>query len=352
MKNFYLFLLKCAAILLVIGLVSCEGDIGQTGPAGPAGPTGAQGPQGVAGADGQNGATTCSDCHGSNQLITAKSFQWENSIHYLGGHFERNQARCAGCHTSQGFLDRIASGEMAASQDIEDPLPQNCYTCHQIHQTYTEADWALTAQDPVTLWVGGETVDVGRGNLCLNCHQPRVPSPALPTPGVDEMLEITSTRYGPHHGAQGALFAGEGAYEVGTGYENSAHTTAVAHACVTCHMAATIDGRDAGGHTFRVETEGGEINPNGCVVCHPTGVQELVETTQAGVEALLDSLSVKLQAIGIMTDAGRSVPGTYTSTQVGALYNYKYVEEDQSRGVHNAKYARTLLSNSITALDE
>lgn len=351
MKNLYVFFLKCAAILLVVGLIGCEGDIGQTGPAGPAGP---QGPQGVAGADGQNGATTCSDCHGSNQLITSKSFQWENSIHYLGGAFERNQASCAGCHTSQGFLDRIASGEINASADVEDPLPQNCYTCHEIHQTYTQDDWELTAQDPVTFWVGGETADLGKGNLCISCHQPRIPSPALPTPGVDEMLEITSTRYGPHHGAQGTLFTGNGAYEVGEGYENSVHTTAVAESCITCHMATVFDGRAAGGHTFRVETEGGEINPAGCVMCHPDedGLEALVESTQAGIESLLDSLGTQLQAIGIMNESGRSIPGTYSSTQVGVLYNYKFVEEDNSKGVHNAKYARTLLENSITALNE
>ena len=341
-----------AILLLATFIIGCEGDEGPQGPVGPAGPIGQTGPSGQ---DGQNGAENCVDCHGNNQLITAKMFQWENSVHYLGGHYDRNAATCAACHTSQGFLDRIATGEMAASADVEDPLPQNCYTCHQIHQTYTAADWALTAQEPVTLWVGGATVDLGRSNQCLNCHQPRFRTPEVPTPGVDEMLEITSAFWGPHHGAQGALFTGNGAYEVGTGYENSSHTTQVVEGCINCHMASAIEGRGAGGHTFRVETEDGDLNVNGCTQCHAAGViEDLVAITQGEIQALLDELNTKLKDIGILAPrfgTDRAVPGTWSSTQVGALWNYLYVVEDQSKGVHNAQYAKTLLANSIASLE-
>lgn len=169
------------SIITAFSFIGCEGDIGPQGVVGPAGPTGPTGPGGANGQDGQNGAENCLECHGSNQLITAKMFQWENSGHALGGNFERNFSQCSGCHTSQGFLDRIATGAGAEySAFIDDPLPQNCYTCHSIHQTYTAEDWAYTAPDPVTLWLNGETVDVGQGNQCLNCHQPRVPSDGIP----------------------------------------------------------------------------------------------------------------------------------------------------------------------------
>ncbi len=346
---------RVAAILLIFAFIGCEGDIGPVGPAGPAGPAGPSGPAGLNGQDGQNGAENCVDCHGNNQLITAKMFQWENSIHALGGRYERNAARCAGCHTSQGFLDRIADGGTQATMDVVDPLPQNCYTCHQIHTTYTDADWAFTWSDPVTLWVGGATVDVGKGNQCVICHQPRVPSPAIPEVGETGMLEITSSRYGPHHGAQGAMFNGEGAYEIGDGYSNSSHTSLVADACITCHMAEVADGRAAGGHTFRVESEDGELNTNGCVQCHDDedALVALVASTQAGIDELMTELGDKLIEIGILSSSNResSVRGTWDALQVGALWNYKYVLEDQSKGVHNAKYARTLLRNTIAALE-
>ena len=338
--------------------MSCEGDQGPQGPTGPAGPTGPEGPAGI---DGQNGAENCLDCHGSNQLITAKLFQWENSVHALGGHYERNQASCAGCHTSQGFLERIKSGEPNASADVEDPLPQNCFTCHQIHQTYTSADWASTASEPVNFWVGGETADIGKGNLCINCHQARVPSPALPEPGVDGMATVTSSRYGPHHGSQGVLFTGNAAYEVpgAEPYANGAHTALVENACITCHMATVSGGREAGGHTFRVTSEAGSLNTSGCIQCHTNAseLNDLVDATQAEIEDLLLQLGTRLNELGILKDdltsanASSSAPLNLTNVQLGVLWNYQYIREDKSFGVHNGKYARALLKNSLAAIN-
>jgi len=333
----------------IFGLISCEGDIGPQGPTGPSGPAGPQGP------DGQNGVENCMECHGSSQLITAKLFQWESSVHATGGHYERNIDRCAGCHTSQGFLDMISTGGSQASMTIEDPLPQNCYACHKIHQSYTDADWDLTQQDPVTFWASGETADLGLSNLCISCHQARVPSPAIPPVGEDAVYNITNKRYGPHHGAQGVMFTGSSAYLVGTGYQNSVHTTAIQDACVTCHMAPIMGQNEAGGHTFRVVSEDGELNSNGCVMCHPDDdvLEGLMASTQSSVQTLLDSLGTKLNEMGLLDDDLQYavVPQDFTSLQLGVLWNYQYVKEDNSGGVHNAKFATTLLENSIAALE-
>lgn len=351
-KLFFILLLSFVTALSFMG---CEGDVGPQGIQGETGPSGPQGPSGNDGEDGQNGAENCLECHGNNQLITAKIFQWENSLHNLGGTYERNISLCAGCHTSQGFLDRIATGGMTASMDIAEPLPINCYTCHNIHQTYTQEDWSFTQSSPVTINLTGETVDFGKGNQCLNCHQPRIPSDGIPDVSATGDYAITSTRYGPHHGAQGTMLAGvgiAGGYEIGSGYTNSLHTILVENACVTCHMAPLMDGRAAGGHTFRVSTEEGEINFNGCVECHSNDEAEtLVTNTQADITEKLETLAGLLRDIGILNaDANRSVPGTYSAVEVGCYYNYIFIVEDKSLGVHNAKYAKTLLNNSIAAL--
>ena len=332
--------------LVLVGFESCKGDQGVVGPAGPAGP---EGPIG------QDGVENCMDCHNNSQLISEKLFQWEFSVHALGGHYERNTASCAGCHTSQGFLDRLLTGDMNASMEIENPLPQNCYTCHKIHDSYTESDWDNTTRDPVTLWVGGANVDLGVANLCINCHQARVPTPALPAVGETETYTLTNKRYGPHHGSQGMVFTGNGAYEIGTGYENSLHTTLVENACITCHMASIMGGNEAGGHTFRVISEEGDLNIAGCVQCH-TDTDDL-ETkytdTQADITILLDSLGNRLNALGLLDDdlAYAVVPQDFTSLQLGVLWNYQYIKEDKSLGVHNYKFAKTLLENSIEALE-
>lgn len=346
------------AFVLAIGLISCTGDDGDTGPAGPTGQTGPAGPTGPEGPEGM-GFQDCIACHQS-QKISAKIFQWEHSVHATGGHFVRNQASCAACHTSQGFLDRIASGAMSASMDTEDPLPQNCYTCHQIHSTFTEADWALTASDPVTFWVGGETKDLGKGNLCINCHQARVPSPALPDPATGGTISITSSRYGPHHGAQGMMLTGSGAYEVGTGYVNSAHGNPALNenGCIACHM-ATAQGVESGGHTFRVSNEDGDLNYAGCLACHADEdeVDALVADARTEIDALMEELKTKLVDLGILNpttdlaNASSSNPLELNEHQAGALWNYKFVEEDKSRGIHNFKFAKKLLENSIAALN-
>jgi hypothetical protein len=42
----------------------------------------------------------------------------------------------------------------------------------------------------------------------------------------------------------------------------------------------------------------------------------------------------------------------YPVEAVAALYNYKFVLEDRSKGVHNTPYAVQLLMDSIKALDK
>jgi formate-dependent nitrite reductase cytochrome c552 subunit len=238
---------------------------------------------------------------------------------------------------------------------IADPLPQNCYTCHNIHQTYTEADWALTSQDPVTLWVSGATVDIGKGNQCINCHQARVPSPALPVPGEAGTINLTNKRYGPHHGAQGMAYTGKGGYEIGDGYSNSLHTSLVTNSCATCHMAAVDGGRETGGHTFRVISEGGDINTAGCAQCHSDAgaLRTRVDDTQTEIAGLLNQLGTRLNELGLLDDdlEYAVTPQDFTSMQLGIIWNYQYVKEDKSLGVHNYKYIKTLLENSIAALN-
>jgi hypothetical protein len=341
------------SFLFTFAMVSCEGDQGPIGLTGENGPQGPQGPEGPEGA----GFQDCAACHQS-QKIAAKTFQWENSVHATGGHYERNTATCAGCHTSQGFLEVVATGNQNPVATIEDPLPQNCYTCHQIHSTFTDGDWALTQSDPVTLWEGGQTLDFGKGNLCISCHQPRVVSPPLPDPSTGGTVNITSSRYGPHHGPQGVMLPGVGGYEVAGSepYTNSAHTALLAnnteHACIGCHM-ATAQGTASGGHTFKVVDDDGDLNYAACVRCHTDNnmLDDLVLDRQSQIDTLMSQLLDVLVAQGVATSSGRSVPGEFVGHQAGAFYNYKYVEEDQSLGVHNFKYAKALLINSREAIE-
>ncbi len=351
-----LSILSLLCLLLAFGMTSCEGDEGPAGIAGDTGPIGPTGPEGPEG----NGFQDCVACH-QTQAIAAKMLQYDNSVHATGGHYSYNWTSCAVCHTSQGFLERVETGSPMTAAPVEDPLPQNCYTCHEIHRTFTADDWVLTQTGPVTLWEGGETVDLGQSNLCISCHQPRVVSPPLPDPATGGSINITNKRYGPHHGPQGVMLSGLVGYEVAgsESYSNSVHTFLLANntanGCISCHM-ATAQGSSAGGHTFRVTSEGGSLNDAGCSTtsCHPAGTAgDLMDDRQMQIDTLLNDLRTVLVDKGLL-DANTDyaiVPQDFDAHEAGALYNFKYVLEDKSRGVHNFKYAKALLINSKEAIE-
>ena len=61
---------------------------------------------------------------------------------------------------------------------------------------------------------------------------------------------------------------------------------------------------------------------------------------------------VELEAAGFVDTAGHAISGVVIPSvdSAGALYNYIYVEEDRSFGVHNTNYAVGLLQSSINFL--
>ncbi len=344
-----------ASLLGILMLTACiEGPEGPAGPAGAAGPTGAQG---VAGSDANQ---NCTQCHDDDTGIKVRQIQWEASVHATGGNFERgNSASCAACHSHEGFVERIAAGTQTAAAGIDNPSPPNCRTCHQIHTTYTDADYNLTTQAPFDLWINDVEVDYGKGTLCAQCHQPRVPNPMPVLGGAD--VAITSSYWGAHYTSMGAFLGSTGGYElVGTeAYPTSpfAHADVATNAdgCVTCHM-ATPFGDQAGGHTMKMEYfYHGSDTPNtaGCETCHSsadTWDDFDYGNVQTDVQALLVTLKAQLETLGIMDGTDHAIAGTWTADQAGALLNYLMAYHDGSSGVHNPTYIKALLTNTIASL--
>jgi len=299
--------------------------------------TGAEGPQGP---PGEIADLTCTECHDSGSDITARRAQYDNSLHGFGLDFERNGASCAICHTNEGFMLSLDMGT-DIGVDVENPSTIQCRTCHEIHETFTDDDWALRVTAPVDLVLAGETVDYGMGNLCATCHQSRW-AYEVPVMGAAADVEITSTRFGPHHGPQSAMLAGLDGYG---GYSGSnVHLDFVPEGCPTCHMADAY-GKQAGGHSMVMAYEyHGHEEPNvaGCIPCHA----DLETFDRNGVitevEELLAELKGLLVAQGLLTESD--------STVAGAVWNYKLVTEDKSKGIHNPAYTKFLLNTAIDAL--
>lgn len=322
-------------VILIVFVISCTKE----------------GPQGMPGLDAE---VICGTCHNVNSDILAKQSQFQTSLHASGSTSERNSNNCAVCHTSQGFVERIATGADTTLATIDNPVHINCRTCHNIHLDYAASDYDLVTSSPVSFWLNGETFDFGNANICANCHQSRVPSdmPVVSGPNV----EITSTRFGPHHGPQGAMFAGTGGFEIpgALSYNSSQHTNLVSDGCVKCHMPNPY-GTQAGGHTFNmtyVYHGHDAIWQEGCGDCHTdaSALSTKIDDTADDIDMLLASLRSKLITEGVLDSSDYAVKGTYSALLAGAVWNYKFVLEDRSNGAHNFNYAKALLSNTIDAL--
>lgn len=349
-----------AALLLVALLVTMAGCVGEEGPQGPAGPAGPQGPPGL---DGENVTDLCLSCHDEEGTVSTKIYQWNLSGHGMGEAWELEGGRdnCTACHSATGFVDWVAAGA-ATNEIVADPdnTPIDCRGCHQIHTTYTPADFALTTTDPVTLivpehvqlappegedWVEREAIyDAGKSNLCANCHQSRT-APPLPTTGgvTVSALEVThlpNTHYGPHHGPQATMIMGINGYP-GSG-EVSPHYSQVEDGCVTCHMTGDPTATE-GGHTFTPTLEA-------CQSCHE-GLDTFDRRgVQTEVQQLLGDLGDLLIENGVMTADGVPIVGEHEEWEVGAWFNYIYTIDDGSMGVHNPFYTIELLEDSIAQL--
>ncbi|MBD3401503.1 hypothetical protein GF420_01305 [candidate division GN15 bacterium] len=300
----------------------------------------------------------CFGCH--NGQMDAEQGEWQNSTHASGNNIDytnRGGRDCTACHNQEGFISFINTGTLPA-EPFSSVSAIGCFACHNPHET---GDFSLRAVDAYTL-PDGSSFDHESGNLCANCHHSRLDSRTI----VDG---VSVSRYwGPHHGPQGDMINGSNGFEFpGEGYSfpSSPHATQVREACIGCHMGnpQAHQGYDIGGHSFNMVDEGsGETLIGLCAdgACHP-GVEVydftadadydndgVVEGYQTEIAGMLDSLSTLLQNGGYFDGSNYPVSGTIADANIaGAMYNYKFVEEDQSHGIHNFRYARSLLEASI-----
>jgi hypothetical protein len=307
--------------------------------------TGCQGPAGPAGKD---ASSTCKDCHVGDMYLYGKIVEYNQSVHATGGTSVRGtEATCSACHCDEGFVARMDGKPL---YNVANPTPINCRTCHHIHETYTIADTALRTAYAVTLHGAftDSTIEYsrGKGTLCMNCHQSR---PLAWTPDAQGMINVSSSHWGPHHGTQTNTLLGTGYAEItGTGmlpYQNDFHTKGVAEACVTCHMYEA-------GHTFDPNVE--SCNASGC---HNGDLTDFnYNGVQDSVASWLKQLSDKLADAGMLkynadSSSTSEVTGNYPENQAKALFNYEGIKDDKSMGVHNFKYVKALLKNSIAVFN-
>ena len=238
--------------------------------------------------------TNCMECHNDTTIITDKQTGMSTAVHGTGGAYVRGtRASCTACHSGGSFSKMVAEGLAPNTMPEGDPNPtrQDCRTCHQIHTSYTTADWALETTEPVDIYALTETVfDGGKGNLCANCHQPRR---SIADPDADGNIAVTSTHWGPHHGPQSAMLLGKGGAGDVVGRASFGHYGLVDDTCVTCHIGANNS------HTF-------EAVSASCNQCHDEDFD--LDGKQDAVQVKLTELHDLLEAAGMYHD-GHPVVG-------------------------------------------
>lgn len=363
-------------------------------------------------------ADMCGSCHGE-PARHGRYQQWQLSSHanYELATDESQSGTCSKCHTANGFLAWLPVLLGDVPGDPEDSVtvtwtadqahPQTCQACHDPHAIGTVSGDASNATvrisgDTPMLLAGYQATDVGKGAICLTCHNTRR--------GLrnDSTWDGTDAERAPHLGAQGDVLMGQNAYFVPVG-QRSYHSL-LENSCVDCHMQATpppdLLSYQQGGtnHTFFASREI-------CADCHNVVTADDV---QGPVEMKLEELQATiegkiLEKIGEFTSAGAVIDlggdtaitsaaevaaihfeeshgrqgmsvefvggdtmGPYAMNSVAVIYpgadpvplyaqmgdyiakagwNYFLIHSDSSRGVHNPSWVNQVLDTSITAVE-
>lgn len=307
-------------------------------------------------------AGVCMQCH-SEAPHHVKGLEWSNSAHAVTTTDPAGNASCVGCHTNNGFIDRING--VAGADLTYDAI--SCQTCHEPHGNTTPVSTTahlVRTLAAVTLANGTKITTAGFGTLCMNCHQARQNATvyAANTAG--------SAHFGPHEGPQADMLAGTNAYTYGKTIPSSAHFDVVTDTCVNCHTQSPASTDPAlgqvGGHTFTMSFAGTKTIPaeqmvGACQTCHGSDVTTfnfplmdydgdgVIDGVQTEVQHLLDNLSAMLPPAG-QAKTALTIDSTWTQSQLEAAYNWEFVTNDGSHGIHNMAYTVGLLKASIADL--
>jgi hypothetical protein len=225
------------------------------------------------------------------------------------------EGRCIGCHTTHGFLERVAGRDPQLHQADSPPMGIACAACHAPHSDHRGARLVRTM--PASAFESGTAPSDPRGALCEACH--------VPAGGALSQGQVRL----PASDVDGS------AWDVVRAAPAHAH---VPGGCVGCHGASASGRID---HSFRVD-------PATCTSCHAAGTgalaagaRELEQRARAVAQALAGSCAVSEPAHASTTPVACKTP-----RQTRAMYAARLVLEDTAAFIHNAALARALIEDA------
>ncbi len=366
----------------------------------------------------------CATCHGA-PLRHGRFQQWQLSGHanYELAIDESTSGNCSRCHTGNGFLtwlpilldDDPATdplNNITVNWTLDETHPQTCVTCHDPHASGTTSgsDSNATVRisgDTPPLIAGFTATEVGRGAVCMTCHNTRR---GLRNDTVfPDLVGTSESVRAPHGGAQTDVLMGQNAYLVAIG-DRGAHAVAtnVEDTCVTCHMEATpppdiLSYNQRGtNHTFFARADicgechgfddgsiiqagvaaelaelggmikdrwlgviaaqiaaGNTIDLNGTIITDAATIAELEFGSARGRQAIgvtfTDDTGVgltRLTDVDVVRPDGSTVAvyNVVSANLLKAGWNWNLVNSDGSLGIHNPGFIDAVLDASIDAL--
>lgn len=317
--------------------------------------------------------SVCTVCHDLPPSYVVGS-DWRQSNHAtmpLSGE-EAGRTSCYPCHSGAAIVKFAKNKTTPGYSATTDNVPSiSCASCHDPHQsTNTTSSVRLLSLDSLVNGYKPQN-PTGTGSMCMNCHHARENSQVRVTSQAKKFAD----RFYPHYSPQSDMFLGANGYEYGLNFTGEGtHKNIMANACVDCHMKANPDTSvnrfGEANHFMKMTDQQGKDRVYVCKTCHPTVTTSFddvkassdydkngkIEGVQTEIQGLLDKLKAILpkdttgEVVTMARDSMivKNFPG-YPKI-LGPMWDYYFVKNDWSMGVHNAKYAVSLLQASLQQL--
>lgn len=313
-------------------------------------------------------AGVCAQCH-NEPWRHNRYAQWEGSGH-AEPPWESNFAStgtttvtdyslnaCVRCHDGGAFM-KFTEGEpfdnrRSSGYNIITRNVITCQTCHDPHST--ELRTTPASSDTLGSGFNYANEDFGNGKVCTNCHKYRRDNKSY-------VLTNMSAFWGPHYFGATDIILGQNGHTFGDNLlpelTRSGHMR-VENTCVGCHMAATPDtgsvARDKiGMHSWRIKwtAPNGTVYENleSCKSCH-VDIEKEKKAFLDKVDGMKKKIAMNLPPYGSETiDRNMIQADKNSSTLKKVFWNYLYLQNEGSGGIHNPRYTVYLLQKSLQAL--
>jgi|GEM_PF-217548 len=320
-------------------------------------------------------AGVCGQCH--EKSATKGPFAtWSQSTHsnmLISKGASSTSTGCFPCHSGAAFV-KFTNNKANPGYVVSDFFPSvSCATCHDPHDATNPNQLRTLSLDSLTNGAKPPVGIGGKGVLCMNCHHSRYDNTAKVQLAKDILNKVTPgafPSFSTHEGFQGDVYLGLNFNNIGGRLTFLAGTMShdgVADACVTCHMAQPVGSVDAtADHSMKMVDLNGNDKVTACRSCHGNinsfedikgsdydgdgvleGTMVEVDGLMANLKSLLDTTYNATTGLYTISnskaDSARIVANQYFPRNLDGIYNYRWVENDLSRGAHNPKLIVQLL---------